>query len=218
MVSDRLVDMSVIDVTTILDIPMSTRFDKSLLRGLVIAFALNSEGLKNCDAVVLLETGRTRTKNLMYASFCSNGRGDDVNEGVDENDVEGDAPIVKLGVIDEDREIVEDGVIVIVGVTVAVTDTVVEGEAPIESDGVGLGDAVIEGVGLEVGVTEDVGVPEGETVGVGVGDAVADAVVEGVRETEFEDDSEREAVGDIEGMAVAVAARAAAATTKAFAS
>lgn len=62
----------------------------------------------------------------------------DVREGVDEKDVDGDAPIVKLGVMDEDCDNEDDGVIVIVGVTVAVTDTVEEGEAPIESVGVGV--------------------------------------------------------------------------------
>jgi len=40
--------------------------------------------------------------------------------------------------MDEDCDNEDDGVIVIVGVTVAVTDTVEEGEAPIESVGVGV--------------------------------------------------------------------------------
>ncbi len=106
--------------------------------------------------------------------------------------------------MDEDCDNEDDGVIVIVGVTVAVTDTVEEGEAPIES----------VGVGVRVGVCEGVGVPVGETVGVGV--AVCVAVGEGV--TVFDDDGETDAAEEEEGLAVDVAPRSAAAIASAVAS
>ena len=187
IVCERFVDKSVIAVTTTRVVPTSIRTATSRRSGLVTAVKVNSAGLKNSDAFVLLDTGRTRTKNLIYASFSSKGKGDEEREGVEEKEEEGDAPIVKLGVIDADLDNDAVDVFEFDGVIVAVRVVVVDGDAPFDKLGVGDEDGVKEDVAVR---EEDLETDKLELEDI-VGAAVAVLIDEGggepPRETVFID-------------------------------
>ena len=188
------------DVTTTRANPTSISFDMSLRSERVRAGSLNSFTLKKPPVEFL---GKTATRNLTHASQGLKGAGEDVLDGDEEQDEEGDAPLERLGVIELDLDFVVEGVLdldtVVVGVAVGVGD----GEAPIEREGVGEEEAVIDGVADDVG--DIVGVGEGEHVELGdapseseeVGEGVS--VVEGVIEGDVVKEGVTEGVGVTEG-------------------
>lgn len=99
----------------------------------------------------------------------------DIDEEYEE---EGDAPTDKLDVIELVLDLVAEGVLDLEDVAVRVAVSVVDGEAPIEREGVG------EGVGVTEGVADDVGVivveGEGEHVALGDAPTLSEGVGDGV--------------------------------------
>lgn len=162
----------------------------------VRAGSLNSFTLKKPPVEFL---GKTATRNLTHASQGLKGAGEDVLDGDEEQDEEGDAPFERLGVIELDRDFVAEGVLDLDTVVVGVAVGVVDGEAPIEREGVGEEVADIDGVAEDVG--DIVGVGEGVHVELDDAPSESDQVGEGVSVIDgvIEGDVVKEGVGVTEG-------------------